>query len=103
MIDNGVSEATIADGKSILTFFLSLGKVMIILEFIFYVLMFQNLAQRNRSLKDFIQKDILKVQIYSIYVFCKSCGHVLNHKTTLSFRHVPEKMPSLWSVKLWLL
>ena len=61
MKQNGATDATIEKGKVILTFFLGFGKVKIILEFVFYIVLFQSLAESNKSMMAIVQQDILKV------------------------------------------
>ena len=61
MKQNGATDATIEKGKVILTFFLGFGKVKIILEFVFYIVLFRSLAESNKSMMAIVQQDILKV------------------------------------------
>lgn len=60
-----VEDESIQWGKYTLSILLSFGQVMILLEFIFYIIMLQSLREKDKSLVNTIQKDILEVHWYS--------------------------------------
>ena len=53
---------TIQEGKYFLSIFISVGQIMILLEFIFYIIMFYSLKEKDKSLANIIQDDIIKVK-----------------------------------------
>ena len=65
----GIEDSSILKGKSIMTIFLLIAQAMILLEFVFYVVMFQSLREKNKSLINIVQDDILKVSGESCWSF----------------------------------
>ena len=57
----GIDNTTIQRGKYILSIFMIMAHVMISLELVFYIVLFYNLKEKNRSLKNVVTDDILKV------------------------------------------
>ena len=57
-----VEDESIQRGKYILSIFISFGQVMVLLEFIFYMIMLQSLKEKDKSLVNIVQDDILKVK-----------------------------------------
>ena len=57
----GIDNTSIQRGKDILSIFMLMAHVMVLLELVFYVVLFYNLKEKNRSLKNVVTDDILKV------------------------------------------
>ena len=63
---SGVPDETIKEGRFLLFLCLLLNQIMVVLELVFYVIMFQCLKEKNKSLINIVQDDVLKVSFRKI-------------------------------------
>ena len=63
---SGVPDETIKEGRFLLFLCLLLNQIMVVLELVFYVIMFQCLKEKNKSLINIVQDDVLKVSFIKI-------------------------------------
>ena len=69
MKHDDVEEETIQRGKYILSICIALGQVMILLEFTLYIIMLRSLKEKDKSLVNIVQDDILKVTLHVMQSF----------------------------------